>query len=237
MALLQICQTAADEAGISRPSSVVSSTQTTARQLLRFAIRTGRDLVKRSHPYLIKVGTMATVNGQTEYDFEDDLSITDFDHFVPFTQWDQDDDRRLIPMSPQDHQEYLSGLSTVSLNTRFRLRGKNRTIVVYPTPSSAHDIQFEYVSKNYCLSAASAEQSVWTADNDTGVLDEELFELGTLWRMLRRLGLSYADERAEYERRVQHDLAQTRVPRKLRADGYVESIVNIPDANWPSAGL
>lgn len=237
MSLLSICQAAADEAGLARPTSVVGNSSNTARQLLRFAIRTGRELVKESHPYLVKVGTLTTVASQQAYDFEDDLSITDFDHFVPWTHWNQSDSRRLIPVSADEWQEYQSGLATVSINTRYRLRGKDRKIYLHETPSAVETIQFEYVSKNYCQSAASAEQSVWTADTDTGILDEELFELGTLWRMLRRLGLAYADERADYERMKQQDLSRTRTPRILRADGYRDSISNIKDANWPAGGL
>ncbi len=237
MTLLTICETAADETGLSRPSSVISNTNTTARQLLRYAIRTGRDLVKAHHPYLTKVGNLTTVSSQQSYDFEDDMSITDFDHFVPSTQWDQSDSRRLIPVSPNEWQEYQSGLATVSLNTRFRLRGKGRSLLLHETPTSAVTIQFEYISKNYCLSNAAAEQSVWTADNDTGVLDEELFEFGVIWRQLRRMGLSYSSEYSEYKSAIQQDLSRTRIAKRLSADGRTSTISNISDANWPTAGL
>lgn len=237
MSLLTICQYAADECGINRPSTVIGSTITTSRQLLRFAIRTGRDFVKKSHPYLTKVGTLSTVDSQQSYDFEDDLSITDFDHFVPCTQWNQTDSRRLIPVGPDEWQQYQSGLATVSINTRYRLRGRNRSLILHETPSAVETVQFEYISTNYCVTAGDSELSVWTNDTDTGVIDEELFELGVIWRMLNRLGLQYAEQKAEYMRRLDQDLARTRTPRKLRADGHRETISNISDANWPTAGL
>lgn len=236
MSLLTICQYAADEAGLSRPSSVVGSSNATARQVLRYAIRTGRDIVKKSHPYLIKEASFTTVDSQASYDFEDDLSITDFDHFVPFTQWNQDESRIWIGVSPQEWQLYKSGLATVSLNTRYRLRGKDRSLILHETPSSAQTVQFEYVSKNYCLSAAAAEQSVWTADTDTAVCDEELFELGVLWRALKRAGLPYAEEKAEFARTLMLDLSRVRGHRKL-SFGRVDTISNVPDANWDTSGL
>lgn len=239
MSLLTICQYAADEAGLGRPSSIIGNSNTTARQLLRFAIRTGRELVRRNHPFLIKVGSFSTVSSQAAYDFEDDMSITDFDHFVPFTHWNQDENRTLIPVSPQEWQLFQSGLATVSLNYRYRIYGKDRQVYLHETPSSAETIQFEYISENYCESSGGTEQSVWTADTDVpvGEIDDELFELGVLWRILRRVGLSYSDERSEYEQTLMTDLARNRTPRVLRADGDTKSIDNIKDANWPSSGL
>lgn len=239
MTLLSIGQYAADEAGLSRPSSIVGSTNTTARQLLQFAHRTGRDLVQKSHPYLVKIGTFDTVSSQQSYDFEDDMSITDWDHFVPFTAWNQDESRRWIPVSPQEWQEYQSGLATVSINQRYRILGKDRKVYLHETPTAAETIQFEYVSSHYCESTGGTSQARWAADNDTSVgdLDEELFELGVLWRILRRLGLSYADERREYDSVLMQNLARNKTPRVLSADGHSESIGNIKDANWPSSGL
>ena len=50
-------------------------------------------------------------------------------------------------------------------------------------------------------------QSAWAADSDVGILDEYLIKLGLRWRVLRRLGMSYADELDEYERAVAKALA------------------------------
>ncbi len=65
----------------------------------------------------------------------------------------------------------------------------------------------EYVSNAWCRSAAGAPQTAWAADTDVGILDEYLIKLGLRWRMLRRLGMSYADELDEYERAVAKALA------------------------------
>ena len=48
----------------------------------------------------------------------------------------------------------------------------------------------------------NATQQDWAADSDVALLDEDVIELGVIWRLLRRLGLDYAEEKDEYEARA-----------------------------------
>jgi hypothetical protein len=63
------------------------------------------------------------------------------------------------------------------------------------------------VSNAWCKSSGGLAQSALAADSDTGILDEYLIKLGLRWRVLRRLGMSHADELDEYERAVAKALA------------------------------
>ena len=63
------------------------------------------------------------------------------------------------------------------------------------------------VSNAWCKSAGGVAPGAWAADSDTGILDEYLIKLGLRWRVLRRLGMSYADELDEYERALTKALA------------------------------
>jgi len=227
MTLLTICQNACDEVGLDRPDSIIGSSEETARRCLRYAIRTGRDLVKKGVVYLVKEATFNTVVSQVEYDLP-----SDFDYFVPFTHWNRTTDRRLHPIDPQDWQLYQSGLASVSINDRFRIRGADRKILIEPTPTSVETVAYEYVSKNYCESNGGVGRSVWTADDDVGVVDEELFELGVIWRLTYRLGQPYSEEREEYERMRDTIIAQIN-PQKVRLDGRSTRQSNYPDADFP----
>jgi hypothetical protein len=51
-------------------------------------------------------------------------------------------------------------------------------------------------------------QSDWMADTDTAIIDESLIELGVIWRLARRLGLSYDEELNEYEVQVRQAIAR-----------------------------
>lgn len=229
MSLLTICQNACDEVGLGKPSSIIGNTNTIATRCLRYAVRTGKELVKANIPYLTKEYTFNTVNGTEAY-----AMPSDFDHFVPFTHWNRTTDRRMRPIGPDEWQVYKSGLASVSIDDRFRIRGADRELLLEPTPTSAETIAFEYVSKNYCENAAGSGLAVWTADTDTGVVDEEIFELSLIWRLLNRLGQPYAEEKAEYQRYLNTDIAQIN-PQKVRLDGHQPATSNIPDANFPSS--
>lgn len=229
MSLLTIAQNAADEVGVNRPSSVIGSTDATAIRILRYAIRVGRELVKDHCPYLIKEHTFSTSNGTEAYSLP-----SDFDHFVPFTHWNRTTDRRMHPILPSEWQLLKSGLTTTSINDRFRIRGADRELLLDPTPNGTETVAFEYVSKNYCESVGGTGQSVWTADTDVGVLDEELFELGIIWRLLNRLGMPYAEEKAEYQGMKARIEAQIN-PIKVSLDGRHPPRSNIPDSDFPSS--
>lgn len=229
MSLLTICENATDEIGLSQPASVIGSSDTTAKRCLRYAIRTGREFVKKNVPYLYKEHTFPTVASQNNY-----TNPTDFDHFVPFTNWNRSTSRRMFPILPNDWQELKSGLTTVSINDQFRIRGSDREFLIEPTPTSVETMSFEYVSKNYCESAGGAGQSIWTTDTDVGVIDEELFELGIIWRLLNRLGQPYAEEKAEYQTVLNTMIAQIN-PQKVHLDGHIPAPSNLPDADFPSA--
>jgi len=228
LSLLTLSQNAADEVGLNKPSSVIGNTDATAVRILRFAIRTCRDLVRRNFPYLVKEYTFSTVNGTEAY-----ATPSDFDHFLPFTHWNRSTDRRMHPIDASDWQLLKSGLTTTSIDDRFRIRGNDREILLEPTPTSAETVAFEYVSSHYCESAGGDSRSVWTSDSDVGLVDEELVELGVIWRLLNRVGMPYAEEKAEYERTLAVISAQIN-PMKVSMNGRIERS-NIPDANFPSS--
>jgi hypothetical protein len=64
----------------------------------------------------------------------------------------------------------------------WRQRGDD--VLIAPTATAGDTYAFEYVSLNWCQSAAAAEQAAWAADTDTGILSEELMTDGIVWRYL-----------------------------------------------------
>ena len=228
MSLLTLCQNACDEVGLDEPTAIATSSDITAKRCLRYANRTGRELVRKNHPDLIFEHTFATVASQEGYSLPGD-----YDHFVPFTWWNRTTKRRLYPISAKEWQDYQSGTIVTSINDRFRIRGKSSPFIVFPTPTSVETFSFEYVSENFCEKSDGTDQSEWLADTDTGLVDEELFELGVIWRLLNRLGMPYAEEKAEYQRVLDNHLANI-LPQALRTDGHIPAGANIPDSDYPS---
>lgn len=60
----------------------------------------------------------------------------------------------------------------------------------------------------FTVSFLGATQPDWVADSDTALLDEDLMELGVLWRTMRRIGIAYDEEQSEYENQVRQSIAR-----------------------------
>ncbi len=60
----------------------------------------------------------------------------------------------------------------------------------------------------FTITYAGLLSSDWVADTDTSILDEDVMELGVIWRLLRRLGLAYDEEKEEYQRALDMVIAR-----------------------------
>ena len=136
----------------------------------------------------------------------------DFNRSLDNTMWDRSRFWSMRgPQSPQQWQLYKSsviGRATIQRRYRFRYEAGAQVFSIDPVPTdNGSALVFEYVSTGWCQSATGTPQSRWLADTDTGVIDEYLMGLSLRWRMLRRLGMSYSDERDESEREISKAIA------------------------------
>lgn len=195
-------------------------------------------------------GTQVTLNvaasstGAGTYNFgQSDYSLPpDFSRAIDNTLWDRSRFWAMRgPLSPQQWQLYKSSvIGRASIQRRFRFRriGGSQVISIDPVPTdNGSALVLEYVSTAYCQSASGVAQTEWQADTDVGVVDEYLIQLNLMWRMLRRLGMSYSEELDEYERQLD----------KARATDGASAILDmtpsnqlhligpfqIPDGNFP----
>jgi hypothetical protein len=163
----------------------------------------------------VTLNQAATQTGTGQFSFgQSDYALpADFQRPIDNTLWDRSRFWSMRgPLSPQQWQLYKSSvIGRASLQRRFRFRtvaGQN-VISVDPVPTdNGAPLILEYVSNGWCKSAGGVVQNAWAADSDVEILDEYLIRLGLRWRMLRRLGMSYADELDEYERAVTKAMAQ-----------------------------
>jgi hypothetical protein len=102
-------------------------------------------------------------------------------------------------LTPEQWQETQASLVTM-VNPAFRIRGN--LFYISPTPAAVETVAYEYITQNWCRSAALVGQSAWAADTDTGVFDEETTTIGVTWRFKKSKGLDYAEDMNSYELRV-----------------------------------
>lgn len=301
MTLLSLCQAAADNIGIAKPSTIIGNSDPGAQRLLQMARREANNLSTRTNWVAMVVENVFITNGTSDY-----FLPPDFRSMVNNTMWDRSRHWRMRgAMSPQQWQFYKSSIfGRATIERRWRLRLSSGAAAGAPvqfeidpaTTETSATFVYEYVSENWGRSAtlqsavastpvdrgagykigdlitlavgagtatqnaelvvtsladedigsvlttevltpgnysvvpanpvaqasssgpglgasfdivfAGMPQSDWKADSDMTVLDEDLIELGVIWRTLRRIGLAYDEERAEYENQVRQSVAR-----------------------------
>lgn len=199
MTLLDICRNAARQVGVPVPDTVVGNVEETAASLLALARREGVVLA-RVHDWAVlrKEHVFATAAGTAAYDLP-----ADFRSLLTATAWNRTAARPLWgPLTPAQWQARVSDLGAARPGCgAFRIRPDTgvRKFFLEPTPAAVATLAFEYLSGHWCRAAGGAAQDTWLADADEPLIDAGLVELGVTWRLLARLGLPYAEERAEYD--------------------------------------
>lgn len=240
MTLLTICQNVAREVGITVPSSIVGNTAKEATVLLRFAERTG-DQIAQAHDWtvLLLEHTFTTTSGNAYYDLP-----AGFRRLVTETAWDRTNYRSMRgPLSAQEWQFRKSGIvSSAGILRNWRVKAVSGVQKFYidPTPASTDSLVFEYITDYWCQSSGGTAQASWAVDTDTARIDEDLIELGVIWRMLNRLGRPYIEERAEFDREMSRRRARDGgmavlslgdTPRQTQGE-----IIGVPDGTLSSSG-
>ena len=242
MTLLSLVEQVCDEIGFDKPTTIIDSADRTAIQMLALANASGKQIAKRGKG----MGGWAVL--QTEHTFTTTASTaeyalpSDYDFLIDDTLWDRENFWKLRgPLSPQQWQQYKSGI--VSTGPRRRLRIKPsassnvKAIFIDPTPdTSAETLVFEYVSLNWCESSGGTAAAAWAVDTDTGILDEYLLQLDLKWRFLRAKGRSYSDEKHEFEMELSQALARDGGQAILSMAGTDDRLFmdarNLPDSGF-----
>lgn len=197
MSLLTIIQSAAVKIGFEQPQTVIGNTEQFVVELLAYVNEEGRELVKRGNwQILTKEKTHTTLAQESQTG----MYPTDYDHMIDETLWNRSRRRRLYgPVSSQEWQA-LKATASSPFDDTVVLRGG--AFLLNPAPAAGETIAFEYVSKNFCQSSGGTGQTAFAADTDTGVLPEELLELGTIVRFKAQKGLDFTVDLAKYETQV-----------------------------------
>ena len=155
--ILQICQDVADEAGVNlaRPSTLFAADNngdSADRKLLRALTRVVKDLAG-TYDWQVLMRERVFTAAQAE---EQVSAIpADFLRFVPETFWNRTNRWRLSgPVTPAEWQQMQSWF-TGAVVPYFRQRGND--IVLFPAPTSANVLAFEYVANliGYATGSAS----------------------------------------------------------------------------------
>lgn len=202
MTLLTMLNGVADECGVARPQTVIAGTDATTRRLLTMANREGRSLAKLDWPVLRKEKTFTSTAAETQTS----AVPSDWSRFTDRTFWNRTLTQALSgPLSPQEWQA-AKALTNANVNS-FTYRGVD--ILITPNPTAGQTMAYEYFSKNWCQSSGAVGQVVWTADTDTGILDEDLMARGVTWRFKKASGMEWVADFNDYMKEVRMAFTQS----------------------------
>lgn len=172
---------------------------------------------------------------------------TDLGHFIPQTGWDRNFRWQLLgPVNAQEWQVLKSGISPVGPRLRYRLM--DNLIYINPAPyvptgqaSPISDLLvLEYSTKFWVATTAAptvAAQNGFQADTDVSLIPEDLITLSLKWRILKSLGMAYADEAVEYEDTLSTIVGRQTMPRSLPLNARASGIRLLNSQNVPDTGF
>lgn len=211
MSLLSICQSAADQIGLDRPSQIAASNLQEARRMLALANRAGASIAD-AHLWTVLVleEEFVTVASQDTY-----VLPNDFDRILADTAWDRTNFWRLRgQLTPREWQARKSTLvAQTDIRRAWRITpvfgAKNFTIDPVPA-SSGETLVYNYITTLWALSSGGSGQTKYLADTDVTRIPEDLVELQLIWRLLQSHGQPYLDQRAEAESELTQAIADDR---------------------------
>ena len=238
--LLQHITAVCNELALPIPNSVIGTTDDQIRQLLALSNREGKTASQFSFganmgwQALVKTATITLVNGTSAYALPSDI-----DHAITSTFWDVNHKWQMLgPLSPQEYDVLVYGISPTGPRRRFRVSGN--MVNINPTPGAGdvgNTVAYEYYSNGWCVSGASNFTS-WQTDSDTYALDDDTMQLGIKWRFLRAKGLDYTEEKAQWMSQMMQAMAKDGFDRYLptnaqaRQDQQLLSEQNVPDTGY-----
>jgi hypothetical protein len=185
MTLLTIAQGLAKNVGMQEPTSVVGSTLREWQEALQFANETGEELARRVDWGALQVSTTLTGDG------------TNLVHSLPagFARVSKGAAVRsgTSSLRPLSRAEWGTLTPTVGTPRYFLLEGDDMTL--FPYLANLATVTVSYQTKYWTSAGAAA----FTADDQTSLIDEELFLKGLIARWRRQKGMDFADYEAEYE--------------------------------------
>lgn len=194
--ILTICQEVADLAAVKRPESLFSTRSMSDNIFLSVARSTLDSLLRYGDwPELTKEAIILTNPRQKNYPLSD--ICDDFYAMLPNTIYIKDIREKIIgSINPEDWMQSKYFYDAENL-VKFKL--SNGVIKFLNLPEYPIKIVFQYRADTVCLASRTLqEKSSLDADTDIPVFDDYLVKLGILWRWLKRSGLDYGEEYAEY---------------------------------------
>jgi hypothetical protein len=222
MTLLEMVNAAVLEAGFSRYTQLFSSTNTEARQLTALANRELNTLKKDDWNELVKTHVIP-MTASNDYPLP-----SDFRNFTADTAWTN---TRRFEFPADKSMWYYFKASGVDTGIRPRMRIIDNALAI-DNPDPGQDGYIEYISDSPVLSSLSVPKPKFSSDDDTLILNDELFVMGVKWRFEKVKGLDWQADFQEYQKMYRSERGTNQGASTIRTGGgYDDNYLTEPNAN------
>lgn len=151
----------------------------------------------------ISIPATATATGQTFTFGQVKYAMpSDFGRMVDKTQYNKSN--RWAVIGPKDAQEWQWLKSAyISTGPRMRFRMTGNKFTVWPMPSAAVTLGFEYVTNTWAQSSAGVGKTKFTADDDVSLFPDRLMVLGTKLKFYEIKGFDTTTLTADFVRELE----------------------------------
>lgn len=238
MTMLTIVQDAVgDIGGMQVPSAVAGSSDATVKQMLYLLNKEGGELSTGASCGLVHDwATLQTEATFTTVATESQGLITTlapgFRFLIDETIWNRTSQREHFgPLSPRQWQ-YRKASSFSGPYPEFRIVGGY--LKMNPVPTAGQTVAFEFQSSHWALAQdGTTTKARFTADDDTGRIEERLLTLGLIWRWKKAKGLDYGEDFRTYQMAALNSIGRDGGKPRLRLDGErIADTVMVPEGAW-----
>jgi hypothetical protein len=199
MSLLTIVQDACILVGLDQPSAAASSVDTSIKQIVALASKTGREVARWHDWSTLSIAGSFTGDGTTTV-----FNLpADFDRFAQNEKIILDGGIGTISTGPLSASEITAFRARSPITVAFVHFRRGNQFTIAPALAANRKAIFEYQSKNWCASSSGTPQSGFLADTDVALIDEELITNGIAWRWRQIKGFDYAQEYEDWRQAVE----------------------------------
>lgn len=205
--ILEICREVADLAAVKRPDDLFNGSSQQSNIFLSVAKSTLDSLLRYGNwQELTKEGCLRITKGKTQYVITD--YIPDFYCILNNTIYIKDNNERVVgSITPE---QWMRDKYFCNDASRLKFKIQNGKLVFLNEPQFGVKIVFQYRSNNIAWDYQTwEEKSILTDNTDVPIFDEYLVKTGILWRWLKRNGLDYSEEYAEYQQELKKRFANS----------------------------
>jgi len=233
MSLLTIVQAFCERTKIAAPSTVMGNSNEMVKQLRALLEEEGDALSRRGDWEGLTFEATHTTLAQEDQGAITSIATNGYRYIKDETMWDRTDKLPVPQLHSTLWQRYKA---VVNASPRYKYRIRGGKLLMTPTPTAGNTLAFEYVSKNWILSAdALTYRRAFVLDTDTVLLPEELFLMGLRWRWKKEQGREYAEDFRDYEMQVADALGRDGGKQTLSLDGgypQAKPGIIVPEYNW-----